>query len=55
MKINRIMAVWLLLLVVDGVQAANVRYWNEGPLLQSTDENGGFLLLRPAGNPHECG
>lgn len=32
MKINRIMAVWLLLLVVAGVQAANVRYWNEGPL-----------------------
>ena len=32
MKINRIMAVWLLLVVVAGVQAANVRYWNEGPL-----------------------
>lgn len=26
------MAVWLLLLVVAGVQAADVRYWNEGPL-----------------------
>lgn len=32
MKINRILAVWLLLLTVVGVQAADVRYWNEGPL-----------------------